>query len=69
MKLETRLAKAMAEENLSKRKDMLQTICFKSLSTCPIWNTAMAEIDRLNDMGIKAGSQIYAETLPSSYDY
>lgn len=55
MKLETRLAKAMAEENLSKRKDMLQTVCFKSLSTCPIWNAAMAEIERLNRMGIKEG--------------
>lgn len=67
MKLETKLAKAMAEENLSKRKDMLQSICFSSLATCPIWNTAMSEIDRLNELKIKSLSQIHAETIPSSY--
>lgn len=59
MKDITRYNKAMQENDLSKRKGMLQTLCLKIGWHGEAWYLAMQGLDRLESIGVKSGAQKY----------
>ena len=55
------LGKAMNEKDLSTRKSMLQSVCFRHMPQCATWTVAMNEIERLNKLGVKSLAQKHIE--------